>query len=147
MYIHLRCTRNVWISDRELENWFKLELSYFKKSYFPLVTSGVAKCQRRKIYVYWVWHLFTRSWESSNEYTSMSIVGKYRLDFVTHYGFISSVYTNENLKHYWHTTHRGTGENFLRGAELKLLEKFCFIKICSWFGRRLSFCHLFLPTS
>ena len=34
-----------------------------------------------------------------------------------------------------------------RGTELKLLEKFCFIKTCSWFGQWLTFCHLFLPTS
>ena len=38
-------------------------------------------------------------------------------------------------------------EKIFRGAELQLSEKFWFIKICSWFGRRLTFCHLFLLTS
>ena len=32
------------------------------------------------------------------------------------------------------------------GAELQLPKNVCFIKICSWYGRRLTFCHLFLPT-
>ena len=35
-------------------------------------------------------------------------------------------------------------EKIFRGAELKLPEKFCFIKICTWFVfARLIFCHLF----
>ena len=34
-----------------------------------------------------------------------------------------------------------------RGSELKLPKKICFIKTFLRFGRRLSFCHLFLPTS
>ena len=34
-----------------------------------------------------------------------------------------------------------------RGTELKLPPKNCFIKICSGVGRRLTICHMFLPTS
>ena len=48
------------------------------------------------------------------------------------------------------TKHRCLGD-FLGGGggkyTAKLPEKFCFIKICSWFGWRLTFCHLFLSTS
>ena len=39
------------------------------------------------------------------------------------------------------------GRTYLEGIEPKLPEKFCFIKICSRFGRRLTFCYLLLPTS
>ena len=32
-------------------------------------------------------------------------------------------------------------------TEVKLPKKSCFIKIGSWYGQRLTFCHLFLPAS
>ena len=39
-----------------------------------------------------------------------------------------------------------TWHRLFEGAELQLPKNVCFIKICSWYGRRLTFCHLFLPT-
>ena len=44
-------------------------------------------------------------------------------------------------------SHRSTGEKLLGGQSYNFPKKIYFIKTCSRYGRRLTFCHVFLPTS